>query len=114
MRNPFRYFNSSPEVIRLAVLSDHNKLAPRARPSFLTTRDDIGWEAVTLKGELAHRASLISISLSGQPSLCDNACASLVALASGEKSTGAAADAKPLRSPVMPGKRIRPVDNKLN
>ena len=30
-------------------------------------------EAVTLKGELAHRASLISISLSGQPSLCDNA-----------------------------------------
>jgi hypothetical protein len=35
--------------------------------------DDIGWEAVTLKGELAHRASLISISLSGQPSLCDNA-----------------------------------------
>ncbi len=35
--------------------------------------DDIGWEAVTLKGELAHRASLISISLSSQPSLCDNA-----------------------------------------
>ncbi len=35
--------------------------------------DDIGWEAVTLKGELAHRASSISISLSGQPSLCDNA-----------------------------------------
>jgi len=35
--------------------------------------DDIGWEAVTLEGELAHRASLISISLSGQPSLCDNA-----------------------------------------
>ncbi len=35
--------------------------------------DDIGWEAVTLKGELVHRASLISISLSGQPSLCDNA-----------------------------------------
>ena len=29
--------------------------------------------AVTLKGELAHRASLIFISLSGQPSLCDNA-----------------------------------------
>ncbi len=28
---------------------------------------------MTLKGELAHRASLISISLSGQPSLCDNA-----------------------------------------
>jgi len=28
--------------------------------------DDIGWEAVTLKGELAHRASLISISLSSQ------------------------------------------------
>jgi hypothetical protein len=26
--------------------------------------DDIGWEAVALKGELAHRASLISISLS--------------------------------------------------
>ena len=35
--------------------------------------DDIGWEAVTLKGEPAHRARLISISLSGQPSLCDNA-----------------------------------------
>jgi hypothetical protein len=34
--------------------------------------DDIGWEAVTLKGELAHRVSLISISLSSQPSLCDN------------------------------------------
>ncbi len=32
-----------------------------------------------------------------------------VALASGEKTTGAAADAKPLRSPVMPGTRIRPV-----
>jgi hypothetical protein len=30
------------------------------------------WEAVTLKGELAHRASLISISLSGQPGSCDN------------------------------------------
>jgi hypothetical protein len=35
--------------------------------------DDIGWEAVTLKGELAHRVSLISISLSSQPSLCDKA-----------------------------------------
>jgi hypothetical protein len=35
--------------------------------------DDIGCEAVTLKGELAHRAKSISISLSGQPSLCDNA-----------------------------------------
>lgn len=28
---------------------------------------------MTLKGELAHRASLISISFSSQPSLCDNA-----------------------------------------
>ena len=28
--------------------------------------DDIGWEAVTLKGELAHRPSLISICLSSQ------------------------------------------------
>jgi hypothetical protein len=35
--------------------------------------DDIGWEAVTLEGELAHRVSLISISLSSQPSLCDKA-----------------------------------------
>ena len=35
--------------------------------------DEIGWKSVTLKGELAHRASLISISFSGQPSLCDNA-----------------------------------------
>ncbi len=35
--------------------------------------DDIGWEAVTLKAELAHRAGSISTSLSGQPSLCDNA-----------------------------------------
>ncbi len=35
--------------------------------------DDIGREAVTLKGELAHWASLISISLFGQRSLCDNA-----------------------------------------
>ncbi len=42
--------------------------------------DDIGWEAVTLKGELAHRASLISISLSGQPSLCDNARKSRVSV----------------------------------
>ncbi len=40
--------------------------------------DDIGRKAVTLKGELAHRASLISISLSGQPSLCDNAVATSV------------------------------------
>ncbi len=37
--------------------------------------DDIGWEAVTPKGGLAHRASSISISFSSQPSLCDNACA---------------------------------------
>jgi hypothetical protein len=35
--------------------------------------DDIGWDAVTLKEELAHRASRISISLSNQPRLCDNA-----------------------------------------
>ncbi len=34
------------------------------------------FEKVALKGELAHRASLISISFSGQPSLCDNALAS--------------------------------------
>ncbi len=40
--------------------------------------DDFGWEAVTLKGEPAHRASLISISLSGQPSLCDNAAAKVL------------------------------------
>ncbi len=32
---------------------------------------------MTLKGELAHRVSLISISLSGQPSLCDNAARSI-------------------------------------
>ena len=35
--------------------------------------EDVGREAVTFKGELAHRASSISISLSGQPNLCNNA-----------------------------------------
>jgi hypothetical protein len=35
--------------------------------------DDFGWKAVTLEGELAHRASVISVARPRQPSLCDNA-----------------------------------------
>ena len=60
-----------------APLGEHllNIAVTQSEPGVQPDRmaDDIGWEAVTLKGELAHRASLISISPSGQPSLCDNA-----------------------------------------
>ncbi len=52
--------------------------------------DDIGWQAVTLKGELAHRASLISTSLSGQPSLCDNAEIAMQTAGSGPASPSTA------------------------
>ena len=68
-----------------APLGEHllNIAVTQSEPGVQPDRmaDDIGWEAVTLKGELAQRASLISISLSGQPSLCDNAAWRLAATA---------------------------------
>ncbi len=70
-----------------APLGEHllNIAVTQSEPGVQPDRmaDDIGWEAVTLKGELAHRASLISISLSGQPSLCDNAIQTLQMVLSG-------------------------------
>ncbi len=64
-----------------AALGEHllNIAVTQSGPGVQPDRmaDDIRWEAVTIKGELAHRASFISISLSGQPSLCDNASRSL-------------------------------------
>ena len=48
MRNPFRYFNSSPEVIRLAVMMDiRYPLSLRQVEDLLFERGiDIGYETV--------------------------------------------------------------------
>ena len=49
----------SEQLLNIAVAQSE----PGIKPDRMA--DDIGWEAVTIKGELAHRASLIPISLSG-------------------------------------------------